>query len=65
MVARKKLTAFAVLLSLSLLLAFGVAATGQVYAEESTAVSDTQSEQAAKDSSRDRARKAVHNRVAY
>lgn len=52
MVARKKLTAFAVLLSLSLLLIFGVAAAGQVYAEESTAVSDTQSEQAAKDSSK-------------
>ena len=47
MVARKKLTAFAVMLSL-LLLIFGVAAASQVYAEEnSTAVSDTQSEKAA------------------
>lgn len=49
MVARKKLTAFAVLLSLSLLLVFGVTAASQVYAEESTAVSDIQSEPATKE----------------
>ena len=62
MIARKKLTAFAVLLSLLLLLVFGVAAAGQVYAEETgTAVSDIQDTQDTQDTAADTGSKAELN----
>ena len=52
MIAKKKLTALAVVLSLTLLLVLGVTAASQVYAEEAdTVASETQADQTAADNS--------------